>query len=157
MKPRISRRQTVFALLAAPLTLTGCGGGTSANAPPAIAYGETPCARCGMIISEARHAAGLAAKDAILTFDDTGEMIATVQERGSSSSRVWVHDFATATWIDGVTAFYVASPRAATPMGSGVVAFADRSQADAHAAANGGAVMTYREIETNWTLPARAT
>jgi len=154
LRLRISRRQTLLGLLAAPVTLTGCGG-ASANEPPAIAYGEDRCARCGMIISDARHAAGLVQGDKTLTFDDAGEMIATVQEQASSSDRVWVHDFATSTWIDGASAFYVTSPRAATPMGSGVVAFADRANAAAYAAAKGGAMMTYREIETNWTLPTR--
>jgi nitrous oxide reductase accessory protein NosL len=157
MTPRISRRQTLLGMLAAPLALAGCGGGASANEPPAIAYGETPCARCGMIIFEPRHAAGLVAGDEISTFDDTGEMIATVQERGASSGRVWVHDFANAAWIDGGAAFYGASPHATTPMGTGVVAFADRTKAVAYAAANGGATMTFQEMQTNWAMPARAT
>jgi copper chaperone NosL len=104
-----------------------------------------------MIISEERHAAGLSG-DAPLVFDDTGEMIAVIQEQGLGDRHAWVHDYETKAWIDGAAASYVILSDGRTPMGTGVVAFKERAAADTFVTQNAGRVMTWAEIQTNWTI-----
>ncbi|HEY8447737.1 MAG TPA: nitrous oxide reductase accessory protein NosL [Thermomicrobiales bacterium] len=134
------------------LLLTGCRKRASANDPPKISYGKDVCARCRMIISEERHAGGLVDKDGEASlFDDTGELIAQVQEEGLGERRVWVHDYESREWIDGTTAFYVVDDFM-TPMGTGVVAVAERDAADRLANEQGGRVMTWQEMLEHWRI-----
>lgn len=157
MRRPLPRRRFLLGVLGAPLVLQGCGGeAASVDQPPEIAYGRETCDRCGMIISEARFAAGLVPeRGEVLLFDDTGEMIATVQEQGLASRRVWVHDYATEAWGDGTTASYIVSPTVMTPMGTGVATFLERPAAEAFAAANQGTVMAWAEMLERWTIPDR--
>ena len=151
MNPLLNRRTLMLGV--AGVTLVGCGGGASADDPPKISYGKDTCARCRMIISEERQAAGLVAGNGDRTlFDDTGEMIATVQEEGLSSRRVWVHDYRSEDWIDGTKASFVASADVMTPMGTGVVAFTERAAADEFAASHGTTALTWDEVLQNWQI-----
>lgn len=143
------RRRTL--LLGSVALLAGCGGGGKSDGPPKISYGKVACARCGMIISEERYAAGLTGDDPLI-FDDTGEMIAIVQEKGLADRKVWVHDYDSKAWIDGTAASYAILTDRRTPMGTGVIAFKDRAAADAFVAQNPGSVMTWAEIQANWTI-----
>lgn len=146
----------VFVLGAAALVLTGCGEKASGTEPPKIAYGKDLCARCRMIISDERFAAGLVEPGGdALVFDDPGELIAQVQEEGLKDRRVWVHDYLTKKWIDGTQAFFVVDNDLMTPMGTGVVALESRDEAERLAAEKGGQVMTWQEIVQNWKIGAR--
>lgn len=141
------RRITVLMLLALSVTLISCGGESRADQPPKIEYGEDVCSRCNMIISEERYAGGIVNEDGdALIFDDIGEMIFVIQEEGLQGRRVWVHDSESLEWIDGTSAFYTASKDVVTPMGSGVIAFATREDAEA----NSDVVMTWEQILTDW-------
>jgi copper chaperone NosL len=154
MKPTFDRRGLLLG--AAALTLTACGGAAGAADPPKIAYGKDACARCRMIISEERLAAGLVAAGGAKTlFDDIGELVATVQEEGRDRRRVWVHDYETRAWMDGTTASYVASADVMTPMGTGVVAFTERARADEFAGAHGTTAMSWDDILQNWQIDKR--
>lgn len=144
------RRRTLL-LGAATIVLSGCGNDKPGSGPPEITYGKAVCARCGMIISEERYAAGLSGEPPQL-FDDTGELVVTVQEQGLSGRKVWVHDYDTKAWIDGTTASYAMLPDRRTPMGTGVIAFKERQAAEEFAAQNAGHVMTWDEIQTNWSM-----
>lgn len=147
------RLRWILTLLLSGLLLVGCGG-ADADQPPTIAYGRDVCGRCGMIISEERHAAGLVdTRGEQEVFDDAGEMIAQVQEEGLGDRRVWVHDFDSLEWIDGTTAFYVASPEVTTPMATGLVAFSTREAAESFGSQNAGTVMTWDEVLSSWTPP----
>jgi nitrous oxide reductase accessory protein NosL len=110
-----------------------------------------------MIISEERHAAGLVADDGTKTlFDDTGELIATVQTEGLNGRRVWVHDYQAVRWTDGEKAFFVVgSDDMMTPMGTGVVAFKVRDEADAFAASHGTTAMSWDNILQDWQIDTR--
>jgi copper chaperone NosL len=146
----IDRRTLLLGLAAA---LTACGEQRSANDPPKIAYGKDLCARCRMIISDERYAAGLVDPEGDqLTFDDIGEMIATVQGEGLQSRRVWVSDYESRAWVDGTQAWYAVSPSVMTPMGTGVTAFETREAAETFAAANEGTVMAWTEMLETWTI-----
>ncbi|MCC6314027.1 MAG: nitrous oxide reductase accessory protein NosL, partial [Thermomicrobiales bacterium] len=151
------RRRVLLGLLAAPLLLSGCGPEqASAMDPPRIDYGRVTCDRCGMIVTDERHAAGLVEEtgDAAI-FDDAGELIATVQEQQLGSRRAWVHDYPSSRWIDGVTALYAVGKGVTSPMGTGVVAFAERKPAEAFAAEQGAVVMTWDEVLADWTPDPR--
>lgn len=153
--PRVARLRLLLALLVllGALSLTACGEESNADSPPDIQYGKDVCDRCHMIISDERHAAGLTTDDDDqLVFDDTGEMIAYVQEEGLTPKRLWVHDWQSGDWTDGADAFYVASAAVETPMGTGITAFADRTAADAFAAENEGMVMDWSTVVAEWKM-----
>ena len=151
---RVNRRTLLLGLAA--VALTGCGEDASADEPPKVSYGSDLCARCRMIVSEERFAAGLVDGEGEATvFDDAGELVATVQDEGLNERRVWVHDYGSSNWLDGTAAFFVASPTAMTPMGTGVLACEARAAADEFAAANQGTVMTWDQILRDWEIEAR--
>lgn len=106
--------------------------------PPKIVFGRDACARCGMMISESRFASGYVdASGQSVVFDDVGELLAAAKDP-SFSKAAFVHDFEGDAWVRAEAAFYVHVPALATPMGSGVVAFKDRSRAEAFAGPRGG-------------------
>jgi copper chaperone NosL len=122
------KRALVFA--AAALTLSACSRAPNLD-PPELRVGQDTCHECGMIISDARHAAAiLATRDGLeetYLFDDTGEMLDFQPPAGAAVDRRFVHDFATGQWIDAAAARFVKSPALRTPMGTGVVAYADEA------------------------------
>jgi copper chaperone NosL len=109
-----------------------------------------------MIISDERHAAAISPeKGDALMFDDTGEMIATAQETGLESRRVWVHDMPSKKWVDATKASFVVAENLSTPMGTGVVAFSDEGEAEAFAAEHNGAVFSWDKILREWKIDSR--
>ncbi|MFN8590096.1 MAG: nitrous oxide reductase accessory protein NosL [Thermomicrobiales bacterium] len=142
----LSRRIVLAGAALTPLALIGCGGQPAAAGPPEISYGRDTCDRCGMIISEERFAAALTSGSGEpMLFDDPGELLLTVAEQGRQDRHAWVHDRANGKWIDATTAAYVRGDDGATPMGTGVVAFAKREDAAAFRATSGGDVLTWDE------------
>lgn len=138
-------------LLLGVLVMAGCGDEASADQPPDIEYGRDVCSRCNMIISEERYAGGIVDEEGeALIYDDIGEMIFVVQEEGLQERRVWVHDADSLEWLDGTTAFYVASMDVVTPMGSGITAFQGEEDATAFAEANAGDVLTWDQVLNEW-------
>jgi copper chaperone NosL len=140
-------RTTNYALLIALAllftALTACQSSVDLEQPPDIRYGEDVCDLCGMIISEARFAAGyITAEGETRRFDDIGNMVAYHLEMGEDVAVFWVHDYETAVWLraDEATLAYVEG--LITPMGSGLVAFADPDAAAAEVA-GGGELMDF--------------
>ena len=147
----IARGFTLLLLLVGILAIAGCGEETRADQPPDIDYGRDVCSRCNMIISEERYAGGIVDEDGeALIFDDIGEMIFVIQEEGLQERRVWVHDADSLEWLDGTSAFYVASMDVVTPMGSGITAFEAEEDATAFAEANAGDVLTWDQVLNDW-------
>jgi copper chaperone NosL len=100
-----------------------------------------------MIISETRYASAYVTSDGQeRRFDDLGEMLAFVGEEAEDVAVYWVHDYETEEWLKADEAFIVKSAGERTPMGYGIVAFADRARAESWAAANQGAVATLDEL-----------
>lgn len=144
----IPRRALLIGLAA--VALTACGDEADASKPPKIRLGKDTCDRCGMLISDERHAAALVDDaGAARLFDDAGELVMTAREEGVAGRRIWVHDD-TPAWIDGTTAFYAVGQGAMTPMGTGVLVFATRDQAEAWANDHEGATMSWNEMLTQW-------
>lgn len=147
----ITRGFTLPLLLVGMLVIAGCGEEARADQPPDIDYGRDVCSRCNMIISEERYAGGIVDEDGeALIFDDIGEMIFVIQEEGLQERRVWVHDADSLEWLDGTSAFYVASMDVVTPMGSGITAFEAEEDATAFAEANAGDVLTWDQVLNDW-------
>lgn len=118
------------------LSIAGCAPGQTEATPPEIIYGETVCAKCNMIISDERFAAGYAYEVAAgryesLAFDDVGDMLEYAAEHPEHAIKTWyVHDYADRSWLDAATATYVVSQDVQSPMGSGIAAFADAAAAN---------------------------
>jgi copper chaperone NosL len=72
-------------------------------------------------------------------FDDVGCLLeALVEEERSPSLRVWFHDFESGSWIDAGEASFVSESEIETPMGGGIVAFADPVRAERTASSRNG-------------------
>lgn len=137
---------TYFLLLI--FLLTACAQKPTGPQPPDIAYGQTVCDACGMIIDDAHFAgATITVEGKTHQFDDIGEMLVYHMEHLEEQAEVWfVHDYATETWIRGETAFYVMSEKIASPMAGGVVAFADQAAAATYAAEHQATVMSFDDV-----------
>jgi copper chaperone NosL len=124
------------ALLGLAVILGGCSATActaQADGPPAIVLDRDACSHCGMLISEARHAAAFRAPDgATRVFDDIG-CLRDAAGGATAGLRVWVHDTSDESWLDAGEATFVVSPDIRTPMAGGVAAF--RHAADAERAA----------------------
>lgn len=132
-------------LLVAAL-LAACASEVDLDRPPDIVYGEDVCERCSMIINEARYAAAYVTGDGQPhLFDDIGGMLAQNREVAADVAVFWVHDFISEQWLKAEEAYYVEGDHI-TPMGFGIIAFADRDRADAWAGEEGGTVMTFADL-----------
>lgn len=128
------------------LTISACSSSPNFDEPPDIRYGEDICDRCIMIISEARYASAYVTKSGeIRRFDDIGGMVAHEDELREDVAVFWVHDYETEEWLKAKEAVYVKSQQQ-TPMGFGIVAFAEREQAEAWADQHDGTLLTYADL-----------
>lgn len=129
------------------LALLGCEQ-TGKPAPPEIMYGHDKCTACGMIVSEDRHAAALVpASGAASLFDDTGELVRFVAQHPSQQAQVaFVHDYQSRRWLPASDAFFVKDLKLSTPMGTGIVAFAERSSAESFAQPRQAPVLRWEEV-----------
>lgn len=132
------------ALVAVSL-LAGCPAPTQPlDAPPDVRYAVDPCDRCQMIVSEERFAAAyVTPAGETRRFDDLGCLTAFLQERPEEVAQAWAHDHETRAWVRAAEATFVRAPGVITPMGTGLVAAADRARADALAARTSGQALTY--------------
>ena len=130
-----------FALLA-----TACGA--KAMGPPEIVMDRTACSHCGMIVSEPVYAAAFQPHDEEpRVFDDIGCMLQALRTEAASSMNVWVQDASGGGWLDADGAIFVASPQLRTPMGGGLLAYADEAAAGKAASTLGGEVVrSFREL-----------
>lgn len=151
-----TRRNLLLAGASLPFVLVACGGDeASGKEPPSIKLGRDACKRCGMIISEERFASGIVDnKGKALVFDDTGEMVATVQEEGLNDRRVWVHGSPSLKWMDAREAWYAVTMDVPTPMGSGVFPFDTEADAKEFADQHAGTVYAWDDLLANWTFDA---
>ena len=134
-------RYRILAVAAALAAAAACGA--RGDGPPAIEVDRTPCAHCGMLISEPSYAAAYqtTAGDSRV-FDDIKCLLdAARRETDPGRLRFWFHDAATGAWIDRGEAVFVTSPTLRTPMGGGVVAYRDPAAAQKAAADHGGSVI----------------
>jgi len=140
-------------LLLVALLISGCGRQVDMEAPPVIIYGRDVCSRCGMIIEDARFAAAYMTTDGEAhIFDDIGDMLVHQADEGDEVYAYWVHDYETEAWLRGETAHYVLTAEIHTPMGYGLLAFADSGRATAFALRNDGRLLTFTELGAETTM-----
>ena len=133
-------------VILAGLLVVSCSPEANLEEPPEIRYGEDTCDRCLMIINEARFAAAYTTADGqTRRFDDIGGMVAYNEEMTEDVAVYWVHDFDTEEWLKADLAFYVKSDYL-TPMGFGIVAFAEQDRAENWATEIEGMVVTFDEL-----------
>ena len=127
--------------------VVACGGGSvSLDEPPSVRLGEDACDECRMIISEARFAAAYVTEDGtVRRFDDIGDMLVYHVRNQENVAVFWVHDYETEEWVRAEWAFFVQASDISTPMGHGIVAFAERERAEKFAAEHDGRVLTFDE------------
>lgn len=142
-----SRRTFLAGVIVGPILLAGCSGESATAGPPEISYGRDTCDSCGMIVSDERYAGALVATDGTTRiFDDIGEMVETVRAEGLNGQHAWVHDWNSREWIDAASATFVRGEREATPMGSGLVAFAAKEDAEPFASEEESPLLTWAEV-----------
>lgn len=143
-------RATVILMLV--LLLAACSNKPAEPQPADIRYGETICAECGMIISQPKYASSFAYAESegrykSLAFDDIGDMIAYMRKHPELIPvGVWVHDYDTEEWIEAQSAIYVKSDAIRSPMGFGVVAFADSASAERFATEVNGITLDWDHL-----------
>lgn len=140
-------------LLILLLLLVGCQKEANLTEPPEIIYGQDVCAECSMIINEARFAASyVTTAGDVRLFDDIGGMLAHDAKMGEAVHIYWVHDYETEAWLNAAKATFVLDRGTNTPMGWGVIAFANETAAEAHATKYNGVVTSLaalqKEIQT---------
>ena len=114
----------------------------TADGPPEIVIDRTPCAHCGMLISEPVFAAAYRVDGSpSRAFDDIGCMLTEARREPRAAIRFWFHDAESGEWIDGTTAVFVQSAALQTPMGGGLLAYRSADGAKRGAAAHQGAVI----------------
>ncbi len=150
---RISIRILALLLI---LVLGGCAQGTAELKPPEIRYGESVCADCNMIISDARFASGYAYEVSTgryesVIFDDIGDMLAHAGKHPEHKVVAWyVHDFNSKEWIDATKASFVHSAGLQTPMASGLAAHAKADAAAQQAKEVSGEVLDWTTLTTRF-------
>jgi copper chaperone NosL len=132
-------------LLAIALSLSACGGEVATDGPPEINFGRDICIECGMVIDDPRFAASYRLDDGTeKAFDDLGGLIIEGRESGELDvAKVWVSDFDQEVFIDAESAHYVPTLGVASPMGHGILAFADMDRATKVAEDLGGEVIDW--------------
>ena len=129
-----------FAFVVGALLSNGCSA--RAGGPPAIVVDRTACSHCSMFVSEPVYAAAYqAGGNEPRVFDDIGCMLDAIRREPASPLTIWLQDAGGRGWIAAAGATVVASPQLRTPMGGGLLAYADAAAADEAAAANGGRVL----------------
>ena len=141
------KRYLVLIAAIVMVVLAGCSSGPDLEEPPDIRYGEDVCDRCVMIINEAKYAAAYVTPEGeVRRFDDIGGMAAHIDEIPEDIAVLWVHDYDTEEWLKADKAYYAGNEDLATPMGFGIIAFADGERAEEWAVEQSGTVFTYSEL-----------
>ncbi len=140
---RVAARAMVW--LAAALTVVGSACRQAPpHGPPEVHWGEDACAQCRMIVSERRFAAALWLRDRgryePRVFDDVGCLVRYLHGRDETTVMgPWVWPYRGASgWKLAREAAFVRAPGLETPMGYGIVAFADEARAASFAAEHPG-------------------
>jgi copper chaperone NosL len=127
-------------VLAAGLLVAACAA--RAEGPPELVVDRTVCSHCGMLVSEPIYAAAFRTPGtAGRVFDDIGCLQAAARQTPDATARYWFHDAAQGGWIEGTEAVFMTAPGLRTPMGGGVLAYGDATDAEKAARAHGGEVV----------------
>ncbi len=153
--PRLAVRAACVAYgLAAATAIGGCSP-PPLEGPPEVRLGRVECAECGMLISEDRcSSALLVERDGAreyLNYDDLGCMLDDERDGLGGAAVVdrFARDYGSRAWVRADAAAFLFSEDQSlhTPMGSGIVAFLARSDADAVRGKHAGALHDYASLQ----------
>ncbi|MCK9485154.1 MAG: nitrous oxide reductase accessory protein NosL [Dehalococcoidia bacterium] len=133
------------AIVAVPALLEG--EDLDPDREPVVRYGEEACARCGMIIDDARFAAAWTTESGEVHFDDIGCLVLEAAERPApGDARHWVNTYVEEAWAPVETATFVLSAEIRSPMAFGAAAAPDRDASDRLAQEMGGTVVAWHAL-----------
>jgi copper chaperone NosL len=131
-------------------------GGPAAGPEP-IAWGRDTCARCRMHLSQPGFAGEIRDRAGVLhKYDDLGCLVGAIVTAHGEVPEAWVEDHAGGGFVPLLSAHLVRADAVRTPMGHGVVAFADESAARGFAARHGGRVAAFEDLLGDRSWLARA-
>jgi copper chaperone NosL len=124
--------------------------------PEPIAYGRDACAECRMILSRPGFAGEVRTADGTLRkYDDVGCLLQAMLRQRGEMPEAWVEDHTDGGLVPLLTATLVRLRKADTPMGRGIVAFADADAARHFADDRAGAIVALEDLVRDPTLLAR--
>ncbi len=98
-------------------------------------------------MSEWRFASELIDSDGVAhKFDDLACLLAFRRQHRFVTAAAYVVDYDSRQWIDAFRAHFVRSAEFSTPMGGGIIAFADRAAAERQAGARHTSVLRFSEL-----------
>jgi len=148
VKETLMHAQRLFLPFLFSIVLCGTGCISSSLEPVEI-YPEDMCSRCKMAISDKRFAGEILIEVGVAhKFDDLGCLLKELKERSGRGDEppAFAVDCGSRKWVNVKEAYYVRSERISTPMGSGLIAFKERSDADQAAAKYGAKVLNYGDV-----------
>ena len=122
------------------------------SGPEPLRYGRDACTRCRMLLGEPGFAGEMRDAHGQLTrYDDIGCLIRALQRAHGETPEAWVEDHASHRLVPLLRATLVSAVGSTagqirTPMGYGIVAFADPVGARAFAASHGARVVALEEL-----------
>ena len=129
----------------------------AAAGPEPIQYGRDACAHCRMTLSQPGFGGEIRDRDGRLTkYDDVGCLLHAIFAAHREVPEAWVEDHDGGGFVPLLTAHLVRAEDASTPMGSGIVAFADGDAAGRFATAHAGRVLALEDVLRNPALVARS-
>ncbi len=115
--------------------------------PEPIAYGRDTCAHCRMHLSRPGFGGEIRDRDGVLTkYDDIGCMLRAMIALHREIPETWVEDHGGSGLIPLLTAHLVRTDGNETPMGSGILAFADAAAADEFAHAQAAELVNLEDL-----------
>lgn len=126
--------------------------------PEPIDYGRDACASCRMHMSRPGFAGELRDHDGVLTkYDDVGCLVRAILAGHREVPEAWVEDHGGGGFVPLLSAHLVRGEPGTTPMGSGLVAFADLDAARDYARAHATQVLSFEDVLHDTALLARLT
>ena len=117
------------------------------SGPEPIIYGRDVCAHCRMHLSQPGFGGELRdARGTLTKYDDVGCLLRAMLEKRTEIPEAWVEDHESGRLVPLLTARLVRTGRSTTPMGSGIVAFADEAGARDFARTAGGELVELEEL-----------
>jgi len=141
---------TVFSLAALLfLGATFLSGCQAAPVNPVDVSEADACAQCKSPIYEKQYAAEIITSDRFARkFDDIQCMLqyAGTRLQGKTVAAYYVMDYASQSWLNAEEAAFVRSERIATPQNGGILAFRDKTGAEALAREQGAELLTFADL-----------
>ncbi len=123
------------------------------SGPPSLRLGLDLCIGCGMLIMEDQSSCSLLVTQdgdrTYLHFDDPGCLLDYRADNPSTAIvDQFVHDYHSRQWLTATNASYLVGVEKtlSTPMGSGIVAFASSTAANAQRTTSGGDVLKFEQL-----------